>query len=329
MPAILKRIKIPRWVARRIGFMLMVLCAAIVINFFIPRFMPGDFTTLYVSADMPPEVAEAIKERLGLNETMGMQFLKYLRSIVTFDFGYSFKFQTTNVITLIGSRLPRTLLLLIPAQIISVAIGYVLGVIAGWKAGSKTDSFITGSALVIWAMPMFWTAMIILYIGGYILDWFPLGGYRTVGAEYGFWGTIWDRIYHLILPTLALVTKFGVTELVMRNTMTITLKQNYITTARAKGLSENRVKHRHAARNALMPTVTSTAMRFATLIAGMIFIEKIFSYPGMGKLMFDAVMASDFAVVQACFFFFTLSVLAMIFLLDFIYARLDPRVRYE
>ena len=206
---------------------------------------------------------------------------------------------------------------------------YFLGVIAGWKAGSKRDSFITGSSLVIWAMPMFWVAMVFLYVGGFELGWFPLRGYRTIGVDLGFWATIADRLKYIALPTLALATKFGATELVMRNTMTITLKQSYVTTARAKGLSEFRVKHRHAARNALLPTVTAAAMRFATLVAGLIFIEKIFSYPGMGKMIFDAVLHNDYPVLQASFLVFATVVIAVIFLLDLIYARLDPRVRYE
>jgi len=245
------------------------------------------------------------------------------------DFGTSYFYKNTSVISLIGQTLPRTLLLLVPAQCFSILIGYVLGVISGWKAGSKRDSFITGSSLIIWAMPMFWTAMITLYVGGFLLEWFPIRGYKTIGVEFDAWGTFVDRLRHIILPTIALTTKFGVTQLVMRNTMTITLKQNYIITARAKGLSERRVKHRHAARNALIPTVTAAAMRFATMIAGLIFIEKVFSYPGMGKLILDAVLQNDYPVLQATFLVFAIVVIGTIFILDLVYARLDPRVRYD
>jgi len=332
MPAMPRRIKIPRiprWMQRRIGFSLMVLCAAIVINFVIPRAMPGDISFLYTNSDMDPSYARKVLADLGLDKSMWQQFLIYLKNTFTLNFGNSFFYRTESVVSMIGATLPRSLLLLIPAQILSLIIGYFLGVIAGWKAGSKRDSFITGASLVIWAMPMFWTAMIFLYVGGYILDWFPLRGYMTINAQLGFWGTIADRIKYIIGPALALATKFGVTQLVMRNTMTITLKQNYITTAKAKGLSEFRVKHRHAARNALMPVVTAAAMRFATMIAGMIFIEKVFSYPGMGKLIFDAVLNTDYPVLQATFLVFAIVVIAVIFVLDLIYARLDPRVRYE
>lgn len=329
MPGGIRIPTIPGWVRRRLLFSLMVLSAAIVINFAIPRLMPGDITWIYTDSEMSPEVAESIKKQLGLDQSYMVQFWLYIKNTFTLNFGTSFYYSTTSVASMIAKTLPRTLLLLIPAQIISVVIGYFLGVISGWKAGSKTDSFITGTSLIIWAMPMFWVAMVVLYVGGYILEWFPISGYKTIYTQFGFWGTIGDRLYHIILPTLTLATKFGMTELVMRNTMTITLKQSYITTARAKGLSERRVKHRHAARNALMPVVTSAALRFATMIAGLIFIEKIFTYPGMGKMIFDAVQHADYPVIQAAFLVFAIVVIATIFLLDLIYARLDPRVRYE
>ena len=314
---------------RRIGFMIVVLFAAITINFFIPRLMPGDVTNYLISSDAPPEVADAILKRLGLDRPMWEQFVIYVKNTFTGTWGYSFRAGTDPVSGLILARLPRTLALLIPAEIIAVSIGYFLGVTAGWKAGSRKDYFITGGGLILWAMPMFWTAMILLYVGGYLLNWFPIRGYRTVGVEMSFFSMVWDRIWHMILPVLVLVSKFGAAELVMRNTMTITLKQNYVTTARAKGLSEMRVKHRHAARNALIPLVTSTALRMASMAAGLIFIETVFTYPGMGKLVFDSVIFGDYPVLQACFLMFAIIIVATIFLLDLFYARLDPRVRYE
>ena len=321
---------IPRWMRRRLGFTVGVLFAAIIINFIIPRAMPGDITWVFTDDSMSEEVANQIMRDFGLDKSLWTQFWLYLKNTFAGNWGTSFYWRNTTVSSLITERLPRTLLLLIPAQLIATLIGYFLGVIAGWKAGSSKDATVTGISLVIWAMPMFWVAMIVLYVGGYQLDWFPLRGYRTIGAEdLGFFGTIWDRLRHIILPTLTLVLKFGATELVMRNTMTITLKQNYIITARAKGLSEFRVKHRHAARNALLPVVTTTAMRIATAVAGLIFIETIFSYPGMGKLIFDAVTRADYPVLQASFLIFAIVVVATIFLLDLVYARLDPRVRYE
>lgn len=328
----LRRIKlptIPGWMYRRLGFMVMVLFAAVIINFILPRLMPGDISDLYVSDGMPPEVAEQVRSQFGLDKPLFTQFLLYVKNTFTFQWGTSFYYRDRSVASLIGAALPRTLMLLIPAQLIMMAIGYLLGVIAGWKAGSKTDTVTTGAGLILWAMPMFWLAMIILYVGSYQYGWFPLGGYRTIGASYDFFGTIADRMYHMVLPTLAMVSQFGATQLVMRNTMTITLKQNYIMTARSKGLSENRVKHRHAARNALLPVVTSTAVRMALAVSGSIFVEQIFTFPGMGKLIFDSVLSSDYPVMQAAFLNFAIVVVITMFLLDLIYGKLDPRVRYD
>jgi peptide/nickel transport system permease protein len=326
----LKKIpKLPRWVQRRIGFTILVLIAAIIINFILPRLMPGDITYYLIPSEASEELRNQILRSYGLDRSWFIQFLYYLKNIFTLNFGYSFQFPTKTVASMIGETLPRTLILLIPGEIIGIIIGYYLGVSSGWKAGSKKDSFITGFSLIIWAMPMFWTGMIVFFIFGVWLDWFPIRGYATIGKEFGFFGTILDRLYYLVLPMFTLATKFGASQLLMRNTMTITLKQNYIVTAKAKGLSENRIKHRHAARNAMIPLVTGTTLRLASMIAGLIFIETIFSYPGMGKLIWDGVHYRDYPLLQATFLTFAVIVIAAIFLLDIIYARLDPRIRYE
>ncbi|MCX6013702.1 MAG: ABC transporter permease, partial [Chloroflexi bacterium] len=210
--------KIPHWLLRRLGFTLLVLFAAIVINFILPRAMPGDITYYVTSPEMPPEVAQKVLSRLGLDRPLWEQFFIYLRNVFTLNFGYSFRFSTRAVSSMIGETLPRTLLLLIPGELIGIIIGYYLGVTSGWKAGSKRDSAITAFSLIVWSMPMFWTGMIVLYLFGYLLDWFPLRGFRTVGVELGFFGTIVDRLYYLILPIFTLATKFGASQLLMRNT---------------------------------------------------------------------------------------------------------------
>ena len=149
MPARIKIVKIPNWMLRRIGFLIVVLLAAIIINFIIPRLMPGDFTTLYVSSDMPPEVVAAIRKRLGLDQPLWSQFIIYIKNTLTLNFGNSYFYSTTSVASMIATRLPRTLAILIPSEIICVAIGYYFGVISGWSAGSKRDSLITGVSIII------------------------------------------------------------------------------------------------------------------------------------------------------------------------------------
>ncbi|MCX6013527.1 MAG: ABC transporter permease [Chloroflexi bacterium] len=313
-----------------LGFMLIVFIAALIINFAIPRLMPGDITDVYLTTAFDSQTSETLMKRFGLDQPQIVQFGLYLRNIFTGDFGVSLYRYPKTVSSMLAEAIPKSLALIIPSQIIYVLIGYFLGVKAGWKAGSKTDSIITGLSMLIWAAPMFWVAMIILYIFGFWLSWFPLGGYETIGAHWanGF-GRIGDLIYHAILPMFTLILcRFGSAQMVMRNTITITLKENYITTARAKGLSENRVKHRHAARNALLPLVTSTTFGVSLSVSGSIFIEKIFSYPGVGRMTFDAVVRGDYPVIQGCFLIFTVMIIVVVVLLDLIYARLDPRVRF-
>ena len=318
------------WLRRRITTSIIVLFAAIVINFIIPRLMPGDVTDSFISTNYDESTRLATLKRVGLDQPVLTQFWLYLKNIFTGNFGISFFRFPRSVASMIAEALPKSLALLLISQFFSTILGYFLGVEAGWKAGSKKDSTITGLTMLIWAAPMFWVAMIVLYVGAFYLDWFPLSGYYTIGAEYAnVFEKIGDLAHHAFLPILTLViTRFGAAQLVMRNTITITVKENYITSARAKGLSDRRVKHRHAARNALLPLVTSTSFGIALAVSGQVFIEKIFSYPGIGQMIFDSVVRRDYPVLQGSFLISTIMVIGVIFVLDLIYARLDPRVRY-
>ncbi|MCX6013804.1 MAG: ABC transporter permease [Chloroflexi bacterium] len=317
------------WIRRRLLFLLLVFIAAVIISFALPRLMPGDITDQYVSSTFDTTTAQSLQSRFGLDKPIIVQFWLYFKNTFTGNFGISFDRYPTPVITIIKQALPKSLTLILTSEFIYIIIGYFLGVKAGWKAGSKTDAVITGSSMFTWAAPVFWVAMMILFLFSFQLRWFPLGGYRTAGAEYSNWfQLVGDVIYHSFLPIISLVIcRFGSTQIKMRNTITITLKENYITTAKAKGLSESRIKHRHAARNALLPLVTSTSFGVAMAVSGSIFIETIFSYPGMGRLIFNAVMQKDYPVLQACFLIFALMIIGIVFVLDLIYARLDPRVR--
>lgn len=318
------------WLRRRIGFSLLVLFAALIINFAIPRLMPGNITDIYVTGTFDDEMVQEQMARFGLDKPIMTQFWLYIKNTLTGNFGVSFFRYPKTVGSMIAEALPKSLAILIVSQMIYVTIGYFLGTISGWKAGSKTDSTITGLSMLIWAAPMFWVAMIMLYVFGFYLAWFPISGYYTIGARYAnIFDKIGDLIYHGFMPVVTLVIcRFGSSQLVMRNTLTITLKENYITTAHAKGLSERRVQHRHAARNALLPLVTSTSFGIALAVSGQVFIEKIFSYPGIGAMVFDSVIRRDYPVLQASFLMSTLMVIIVVTLLDFIYARIDPRVRF-
>lgn len=326
----------PKWILRRLGFALIVFTAALVLNFVIPRLLPYDITQLYASESsvyFPEEARLAILKRFGLDQPVMVQFWLYIKNTLTGNFGVSFAYYPKTVATLIADALPRTLAIVLPSLFLYTLIGYLLGVKAGWRATSKSDYSITGIAMMIWSAPMFWVAMVMVFVFGFLLRWFPTGGYKTPGmlaSEYSsYFSYIWDLLYHAILPIITLVIcRFGQSVWIMRNTMTITLKENYIITAQAKGATESRVKHRHAARNALLPLVTNTGIGFAMSLSGSIFIEKIFSYPGIGKLIFDSVYMADYPVLQGCFFIYSVICIIIVLTLDLIYARLDPRVRF-
>ncbi len=319
-----------KWLLRRLGFMLIVFLAALVINFAIPRLMPAGAVDLYTKgAKLSPAAQESIIRKFGLDKSVWEQFWLYVANIFRGEFGLSFFYYPTPVSTLVFRALPWTLFLLISAELLSVPIGYFLGVIAGWKAGSKTDSTIQGFSLFLLSTPLFWIGMILLFVFGYQLGWFPLSGAYTIAASYpNVFVRLYDYVRHAVLPVLSLVTIFGVEQLVMRNTMVTTIREQYVLIAKAKGQTPTKVKFNHAARNALLPLVTSVGLRFATLVGGSVFVEKVFSYPGIGQLIFNAVLNVDYPVLQAAFLIYSITTIAVVFLLDIVYVYLDPRIRY-
>jgi len=311
--------------------MLVVILFAITVNFALPRLVPGDvIDVLYGDQRVDPEMRQVLMHRFGLDRPVYVQYGIYLKNTFTGEWGRSILHYPVHVSALITKALPYSLALLWCSTLITVTIGYLLGVIAGWRAGSKTDSTIQGLSLGLLATPTFWIGMVFLFIFAFTLGWFPLGGARTPAYHTSnFFGTAWDWIRHAFLPVLSMAVHFGSSQLIMRNTLVTTLREPYIVTAEAKGISENAVKYRHAARNSLLPVITGVMMRFSMVIAGSVLIERVFSYPGMGRLMFDAVQNLDYPLIQGCFFMLSTVSIITIFLIDMVYLRLDPRIRFS
>ena len=303
-----------------------MLLAAMVINFAIPRLMPGNpVDTFSGGVKLTIEARQALIERFGLNAPVWEQFWRYFISAFQGDFGLSFYYFPKPVWDTMMEALPWTLLIILSSSILEVIIGYFLGATAAWKYGTKTDSILQTSSLAIFSMPLFWVAMVLLYVFGYKLGWLPLSGCFTVGVPY----SIADIMKHAALPIIALtIAQYGAYQLILRNTMVSVLREQYILTAEAKGLSEGRVKYRHAARNALLPMVTFLGVSFSVTIGNSVFVETVFSYPGIGKLIYDSVMCRDYPVLQGCFFVFSLVVVIANFVADMVYMYLDPRIRY-
>ncbi|MGR5093284.1 ABC transporter permease [Vibrio maritimus] len=319
---------------RRLSFYMVALLVAATINFIIPRAMPGDPVTMmfaHTTVQVTPERIAAMKELLGFVEgNYFVQYLHYMKNILSWELGTSIQFFPLSVNTLLGSAFGWSLFLAGSAVILSFSIGSVLGIFAAWKRGSKFDTFVTPGMLIIQAMPQVVIAMMAMFIFAIGLKWFPTGYAYTAGTmpDWTSWAFIKDVLYHAVLPLFcATVIQIGGFLVNMRNNMINLLNEDYITMAKGKGLSENRVVFNYAARNALLPSVTALSMSLGVAIGGQLIVEIIFNYPGLGSVMLNAIHARDYQVLQGQLLIMTLFMLFFNLAADMLYVVLDPRLR--
>jgi peptide/nickel transport system permease protein len=330
------------FIIRKAGFALVTLVAVITINFYLFRIVPGDPLAMMINPRMKPEAQERIRESFGLTKPIWLnvqayretgeisklfdsQFSYYVQGLGRGDLGESFR-QRKPVAELIGNRLGPTLLLIFTGEVSGILLGTLLGVIAAWKVRSKFDIASLGIGLTIFALPGFWLGIVLLIAFRGI---FPAGGYVTLGVEFENAFERWMNIAnHLVLPatTLALLL-FGGYMLVVRNSTLEVLAEDYILTAKAKGYKPMQILRFHALKNASLPLVTVIALDLGIALGGLIQIETIFSWPGLGSLMFDAIAQRDYPVLQGVFLLLTVGVIGANFLADLTYAYLDPRVK--
>lgn len=301
------------------------------IIFLLFRVIPSDPTSFLLTPSMTAEAKEAIREQFGLNEPIITQYYLYFKNFFHGNFGNSF-YGGRPVISIIKEKMLNSIFLLTTAVILSYIIGITIGKAIAWKRGSKTEKFFVGLGLWFYTMFTPWLGILFLWIFAFKLHLFPLGGMITPEV----WMTnpsliekIFDLIHHLILP-LATYTLlwFGGRMLLMRNSMLETLKEDYIVTARAKGLKEKDIRDKHAARNAMLPIVTAFAISLSFSIAGAVLIETVFSWPGIGRTIVEATLRQDYPLVQGAFTVITIVVLIANFIADIAYAYLDPRISY-
>ena len=249
--------------------------------------------------------------------------------MVHFRFGRSYSFPTETVAHTIGKALPWTLVLVGSTTVFAFVVGTLLGVYAGWRRGGRTDSTVTISATFLASFPPFWLGLLLLYVTAYKLNWFPLeGGYKNGAAPHWTAAFLSDAFLHSVLPavTLALTSLSG-WVFGMRNNMINVLGEDYVTFAEANGLRSRTVALLYAARNALLPNVTAFGLTLGAVVGGSVLVEGVFSYPGLGNLLFTAVTNHDYPLMQALFLVITVSMLVAILIVDLLYVRLDPRVR--
>ena len=325
-----------RYLLRKAGLFAVTLWAAITLNFLLPRLMPGSPLDAALgklaSAGVPITNAErsAIEVALGVpHGNWFVQYGDYLRNIVTFRFGTSYSFPTQTVARTIGQALPWTVVLVGATTVVAFVIGTLLGVYAGWRRGTAADSALTIGATFFGAFPPFWLGLLLLYWFAFRYGWFPIkGGYDAGTSPAWSLSFLGDAARHSVLPAVTLaVTTLSGWVFGMRNNMISTLGADYVTFAEANGLRPRTVALLYAARNALLPNVTAFGLSLGAVVGGSVLVEGVFSYPGLGNLLFIAVTNHDFPLMQALFLIITVSMLVAIFVVDLLYVRLDPRVR--
>ena len=322
-----------RFIVRRIGFYIAALWIAVTLNFLIPRLMPGDpASTMFAQAQgkMSADQLRALKAELGYSSSnIIQQYFTYMWNLAHGNLGLSFSHFPVPVRTVIGQDLPWTLLLVGIAVLISSVLGTLLGVMAAWRRGSTFDNVLPPVLLFLLSFPGFWLGLGLIYLLALKLGWFPLSGAYGLNATRGWnWGFIGSLARHAALPAIVLVaTTLGGWALGMRNNMVSVLGEDYITMAETKGLSGRRVMLMYAARNAILPQVTYFALALAGVVSGQVFIETVFSYPGVGYDLVSAAQNEDYPLLQGLLLFVVFAVLLANFVADVIYVRLDPRAR--
>ena len=318
-----------RFLASRLVKGVVVLLAIAVLNFALIRAAPGDPASVMAGeAGAADEVfVQQLRQRFGLDRPMYEQLGLYMKSVVTLDLGFSYR-QGRSVASLIGERLPATLLLTVSAFAISLVLGTALGALAARRAGKWSDTVITTAALLFYATPLFWIALMSQILFSLKLGLVPNVGYETIGAGYTGLARVLDILHHLILPALTLGLFFtALYARMMRASMLETAGADYVRTARAKGVSPGVVTRRHIARNAILPVVTLAGLQAGQIVGGAILTETVFAWPGIGRLMFEALAQRDYQVLLGVFFVSSAMVVLFNLITDVVYRFVDPRIQ--
>ncbi|WP_417584737.1 ABC transporter permease [Pelagibacterium sp.] len=321
------------FVLRRLGFYIVAFFIAATINFILPRLMPGnpiDIMFAQASTTIPPEARAALVETFGFaTGPLHEQYFSYLKSVFTGDLGYSIRYYPQTVNERLAYALPWTLLLAGTATIMAFAFGSLMGVFAAWKRGGGFDAVITPASLALQAIPPVVIAIVALFGFGVMLRWLPTGYAYNPSLDPGFNLTyIGSVLYHAIMPVFSLMIVFvGGYLVTMRNNMIGQLGEDHVIMGLAKGLSERRVKFNYAARNALLPSVTSLGLTLGAILGGSLVTEVVFNYPGLGQMLYIGIVTRDYPLIQGQLLIMTLAILTANLIVDLAYVMLDPRLR--
>lgn len=316
------------YVLRRLLQAVPIVIGIVVLNFLLLQLAPGDAATVLAgeAGGAPPEYVAALRERFGLDRPVWVQLLLYLKNILSLDLGYSFR-HGMPVSELILTRLGPTLLLMGSTLVLSVGLGAFLGLLAAMSVNTWRDNLISVAAVIAYATPLFWVGLMLILVFSVKLDWFPATGMEDVVAFYEGWDRVLDIAHHLVLPTLTLSLFYmALYARLMRASMLEQRGQDYVVTARAKGLTERRIVYAHVLRNAVLPVVTMAGVQVGALLGGSVVVESVFAWPGLGLLAFQSLFARDFNLLLGIFLLSACLVVAVNLLVDLCYMLLDPRI---
>ncbi|MDP6528784.1 MAG: ABC transporter permease [Gemmatimonadota bacterium] len=319
-----------RFIIRRVLASIPLVWALATLTFFIIRLAPGDPMAMYFNPEIDPSVMETVRVRLGLDQPLHVQYVKWLGALAQGEFGVSFSHHRP-VAEILAETVPNTLILTFLALLLDLVVGVAVGLVSAARQYSWIDNVLTLGALFVYSMPGFWLGLVLIIVFSLKLGILPASQMASVDAEYmAFLPRLWDRALHLVLPVFVLgIASAASVARFMRGSLLEVIRQDYIRTARAKGLPERVVVFRHALRNALIPLVTLLGLYIPFLMSGAVVTETIFAWPGMGRLTVGAIFARDYPVVMAVNLIAGVMVVGGNLIADVLYAVVDPRIRYE
>ena len=318
-----------RLVAQRLLKAIPLLLAIVICNFVLLKLAPGDAAEVLAGeagAGTVEYLAE-LRTRFGLDQPVYVQLWHYIVKLATLDLGFSFRHNQT-VLSLILDRLPATLLLMFSGMGLAVVVGAILGVLASQLVNQLRDNIISVFAILSFSVPVFWLGLMLIVVFSVNLGWFPAGGMETMASGKHGVVRMLDILHHMVMPVTTLGLFYvALYTRVMRASMLEVFNQDFVTTARAKGLSERRITFRHVFRNALLPMVTLVGVQFGALLGGSVLVETVFSWPGLGRLAFEAVFQRDINLLLGILLMCSILVVLSNILVDVMYSQLDPRIR--
>jgi len=317
-----------KYVFSRLMHGLPIIFAIVAVNFFLVRLAPGDAAQVLAgeAGAASEQYMAQIRSQFGLDQPLYIQFISYIKNIIVFDMGYSFR-HGRDVADLIFERLGATALLMVASMLISVGAGIVLGSIAAVRGRSFAGLAIMIVAIVSYATPLFWVGLMFIIVFSLNLGWFPTSGISTVGGGLTGLAYVLDVGRHLVLPAITLAFFYmALYTRLMRASMLETLRMDFVTTARAKGLANGKIVRRHVLRNAILPVLTMAGVQVSSMLGGSVIVESVFGWPGLGLLAFESLFARDLNLLLGIFFLSSILVVVTNALVDLIYTLIDPRI---